>query len=109
MRDTQLIEVRVEDTNPQQAADIANALVTEFADQNQAMQSLRYAASKQSLETQIAQLDQQIQASNQALAALSHGSDQQAERDRLQANQAQYQQTKAYLLQSYEQILSAEA
>ena len=109
VRDTQLIEVQVEDTDRQRAADIANALVLEFAEQNQALQASRYTASKQSLETQLAQLDEQIKANADALAALGEGAEGQTERERLQTNQAQYRQTYAYLLQSYEQVRLAEA
>lgn len=108
VRDTTLIEVHVDDPDPQQAARLANALVAEFAEQNQAMQSSRYAASKQSLQAQLTDLDAQISANNQALKDLGDAPDRQAERDRLQANQAQYRQTYAYLLQSFEQVRLAE-
>jgi len=109
VRDTQLIEVRVEDTNPERAALIADALVAEFAEQIQQFQTSRYAASKQSLETQLADLDAQIQQTINQLSALSSGEADQAERDRLEALQAQYRQTYAYLLQSYESVRLAEA
>jgi capsular exopolysaccharide synthesis family protein len=106
---TQLIEIRVEDTRPQQAADIANALVEEFSSQNQAEQASRYAASKDTLSSQLTQLDQQIQAIGDRLAGLPDTPANQAERDQLQANLAQYRQTYASLLQSYEQVRLAEA
>lgn len=109
VRDTTLIEVRVEDTDPQRAADLANGLVLEFAERNQELQASRYSASKQSLETQLAESDRQIQAARDQLAALSTGVESQAERDRLEANLAQYRQTFTFLLQSYEQVRLAEA
>jgi non-specific protein-tyrosine kinase len=109
VRDTTLIEVRVEDIYPQRAADIANALVAEFSKRNQELQSSRYAASKQSLQSQLAQMDEQIQANNDALAALDDVPENKSERDRLEANQTQYSQTYAYLLQSFEQVRLAEA
>jgi non-specific protein-tyrosine kinase len=109
VRDTQLIVLQVEDTSPQRAADIANALVEEFAAQNAQNQAARYAAPKQSLEALLAQMDRQIQENNAALAALEEDSENRAERDRLETNRVQYGQTYAYLLQSYEQVRLAEA
>jgi capsular exopolysaccharide synthesis family protein len=109
VQNTQLIEIRVEDTRPQRAADIANALVAEFASQNQAEQASRYAASKDSLTAQLSQLDQQIQSINDQLGLLADTPANQTERDQLQANLAQYRQTYASLLQSYEQVRLAEA
>jgi capsular exopolysaccharide synthesis family protein len=109
VQNTQLIEISVEDIQPQRAADIANALVAEFASQNQAEQASRYAASKSTLTTQLSQLDQQIQAISERLEGLADTPSNQAERDQLQANLAQYRQTYASLLQSYEQVRLAEA
>lgn len=109
VRDTTLIEVRVEDTDPQRAARITDALVSEFAAQNRALQTSRYSASKTSLENELAQLDREIQASTQSLANLGNGSENQVERDRLEATLSQYRQTYAYLLQSYEQVRLTEA
>ena len=105
---TQLIQIKVEDTDPIRAAQIANALVTEFSDQNMAEQASRYAASKQSLETQLTQLDQQIQSTNQALSDLGSNPSRQSERDQLNMTLAQYQQSYANVLQSYEQLRLAE-
>ncbi len=109
MRDTTLIEVSVEDTDPQQAADIANTLVAEFALSNQALQASRYQASKDSLATQLDEMNRQIQTTTDQLAELKGTIENQPERDRLDANLTQYRQTYAYLLQSYEQVRLAEA
>lgn len=106
---TTLIEVRVEDPDPHRAADIANALVAEFSAQNEALQSSRYAESKSSLLEQLNQMDAQIQSASQALAELDATPANQPERDRLETNLAQYRQTYAYILQSYEQVRLAEA
>lgn len=107
VRDTTLIEVRVEDADPHRAAEIANTLVAVFAEQNRALQAARYDASKQSLREQMAQIEAQIREADTALAALGDVED--VQRDRLEANIAQYRQTYASLLQSYEQIRVAEA
>ena len=117
VKDTQLIVVSVVDTNPQRAVDIANTLGEVFSEQNQGLQASRYTASKQNLENQLARLDQQIQEVTMSLSNLGEepvaGSPTQdpnrVERDRLQTTLAQYRQTYAYLLQSYEQVRLAEA
>lgn len=117
VKDTQLIVVSVVDTNPQRAVDIANTLGEVFAEQNQALQASRYTASKQNLEEQLARLDQQIQEVTASLSNLgaepitgaSTPDPNRADRDRLQTTLAQYRQTYAYLLQSYEQVRLAEA
>jgi capsular exopolysaccharide synthesis family protein len=109
VNNTQLIDVKVEDTSPARAADTANALYTVFSEQNQALQSSRFASSKDSLSSQLAQMDQQIQDTNAKLAALGTTSADQAERDRLETALAQYRQTYASLLQSFETVRVAEA
>ena len=109
VKDTQLIVIRVEDTDPVRAALTANALVAEFSDQNMAEQASRYAASKESLSAQLTQLDQQIQSASATLNSLGNGLSRQAERDQLNATLSQYRQTYAALLQSYEQVRLAEA
>jgi non-specific protein-tyrosine kinase len=108
VRDTQLIEVRVQDVDPVRAALIANALVSEFAKQNQERQAVRYQASKQSLEAQVARMEAQIGQVTDQLVALGENGDE-AEKVRLESLQAQYRQTFASLLASYESVRLAEA
>jgi len=109
VQNTTLIEVRVEDTDPARAAQVANTLVDEFANQNQVLQAGKYKSSKDSLSTQLAEMNRQIQSTSDQIAALSTDSSNQADRDRLEANLAQYRQTYAYLLQTYEQVRLTEA
>ncbi len=109
VRDTQLIEVHVENTSPTLATFIADTLVDEFISQNQALQASRYANSKTSLEAQLTEVDGEIQETGAALAELEDDPENQAERDRLSTNLAQYRQTYAGLLQSYEEVRVAEA
>jgi polysaccharide biosynthesis transport protein len=109
IRDTTLIEVRYEDVDPKRAALITNTIVTVFSTQNQQLQASRYASSKSSLETQLNQMDDQIQRVSSVLSSLEENEDNQAERDRLETNLNQYRQTYAYLLQSYEQVRLVEA
>jgi len=107
VRDTQLIEIRIEDSDPTRAAEIANALVVVFTERNQALQGERYGASKESLAAQLADIDQQIEEVSQAIEGL--GSDDKVEKDRLEIRLEQRQELYASLLQSYEQVRLAEA
>lgn len=66
--EAELIEVTVDDNDPQRAADIANTLVTVFLEQNAAVQSSRFASSEESLQAQIQQVDQQIATLQEQLA-----------------------------------------
>ncbi len=109
VRDTQLIRVQVRDPDAQRAADIANALVATFTTQTHEMQTARYAASKQRLEQQMAVLDKQTQQMSSQLSGLKDTSENKGEHDRLDTTLAQYHQSYANLLQSYEQVRMAEA
>lgn len=109
VRDTQLIQISVEHTQAYRAANIANALAEEFAERTQAEQASRYTASKQNFETQLAALDQQILETTEKLSALDKTDENEVERDRLEATLAQYRQTYASLLSSYESLRLAEA
>jgi polysaccharide biosynthesis transport protein len=60
VKNTQLIQLAVEDGNPQQAADLANTLPVVFSRQNAALQAERYAAAKANLTQQMDTLTQQI-------------------------------------------------
>ena len=59
-RDTQVIEVIIEDPNPQRAADIANVLVEVLIEQNESLQAGRYASTEESIQAQVAQVESQI-------------------------------------------------
>lgn len=56
----ELIQVTVDDSNPQRAADIANTLVSAFLEQNELVQNSRFASAEESLQAQIQQVDQNI-------------------------------------------------
>ncbi|HWQ84425.1 MAG TPA: polysaccharide biosynthesis tyrosine autokinase [Anaerolineales bacterium] len=107
VRDTQLIEVTAEDNSPQRAADIANTIFQVFQAQNQALQASRFATSKESLAAQLDEVNAQVNQTEADLAALPVG--EQAERDRMESSLAQYRQTYAGLLTSYEEVRVAEA
>ena len=59
-RDTQIIEVIIEDQDPRRAADIANVLVDVLIEQNETLQTGRYASTEESMQAQIAQVEKQI-------------------------------------------------
>jgi len=102
---TQLINIFAESTDPRLAADIANMLITVFADQVQSMQTTRYSASEQSLKSQMADIDNKIKVANNQLSTTTDST----ESVRLETMIANYSQTYAGLLQSYEQIRLAVA
>lgn len=60
VRDTRILEITVEDTDPQHAADIANAVVEALIVQNNEIEASRYRNSDESLQTQIKQVEEQI-------------------------------------------------
>lgn len=73
---TQLIDIFVEDIDPNRAALIANTLVEIFIERNAQMQSMRFSESEQSLEAQIQQVDAQIEALQARSAAASNAESQ---------------------------------
>ncbi len=58
---TQLIDIVVEDSDPQHAAEIANMLVVVFTQSVQDSQARRFSSSEESLKSQIAQVEAQIE------------------------------------------------
>lgn len=109
VRDTQLIDVVVEDTDPNRAAAIANEVCTVFAEQNQAMQEARYASTKESLKDTLDELQDQIDEVEVSILALGTTPEDKSEADRLETILAEYRQTYATTLQSYEQVRLSEA
>lgn len=111
VRDTQLIELTVEDTNPQRAADIANTIVEVFAQQNRDLQLSRYTSVQQGLEQEQAQLQTNIDQTNASLARLEDSrtpADTQ-ERNRLQSALSEYRDRAAKLRASLEDMRLAVA
>lgn len=60
VRDTGLLEVTVRDTDPQQAALIANVLVEVLIEYNEALQMSRFSSSEQSLELQVNEIETEL-------------------------------------------------
>ena len=97
---TQLINIFAESTNPELAADIVNMLVAVFADQVRSLQEMRFSASEESLQAQMTDIENKIKEANDQLSEAEI----QAEKSRLETMIANYSQTYAGLLQSYEQV-----
>jgi succinoglycan biosynthesis transport protein ExoP len=102
---TQLITIFVESNNPKLAADIANKLVEVFADQVSSLQTVRFSASEKSLQAQMTDIENKIKVANDQLVDTTDPT----EKDRIETMIANYSQTYAGLLQSYEQVRLAEA
>jgi non-specific protein-tyrosine kinase len=62
VRDTQIIDIKAEDTDPERAAAIASMLVTVLIEQNEMIQSGRYTSMEESLQAQKTQMETQIAA-----------------------------------------------
>ncbi len=109
IRDTQLIQVSVQHTDPGLAAQIANEVVITFAEYNENFQASRYADTEASLSAQLDDLNLRIQEANQTLQAMGEDPDQELERSKLQTTLAQNQTLFASLLQTYESVRLAKA
>jgi polysaccharide biosynthesis transport protein len=105
VRDTQLIQVVVETTDPELSAKIANSIVDVFATQIQDIQTQRFSQSKSALETQLTDYEKQITDMTSDIAK----TDTSDEKDRLNEKITQYRGMYSNLLQSYEQIRLSEA
>jgi succinoglycan biosynthesis transport protein ExoP len=106
LRDTQLVRVSVEDTDPARAADIANTIATVFVKQTQAIQQSRYADSLTSLQAQMDELARLIQETQIELERLGEPRTEQdkARKAQLESILAGYRNTYVGLVQSYEQL-----
>jgi capsular exopolysaccharide synthesis family protein len=105
IRDTQLLEVKVEGPDPTLTALIANTLPAVFIDRNQQMQLGRVSGLKISLEKEIASVQDDIARAQSGLA----GNPDDAQRQRLETSLAQYRTTLSSLANNYNQIRIAEA
>jgi non-specific protein-tyrosine kinase len=109
IRDTQLIQVSVEHTDPTWASRIANEVVINFAEYNKNFQASRYADTEASLAAQLDELNERIQETNQTLQAMDDDPEQELERNKLETTLSQNQALFASLLQTYESVRLAKA
>jgi len=106
---TQLIEVKVRNSDAGEAAQIANMLASVYVEQHQAMQAYRFKESKQRIAAQLLQLDQQSKDTSSMLEAMKGDPNKGVERDILQVLLGQYRQSYTNLMQTYEEVQLAEA
>jgi len=109
VRDTQLIRLSVEDTDPTRAALIANTIAEVFIAQNEALQAERYADSLASTQEQIVESSALVEETQAEIDTLSTLRQEQAELARLETILAGYRSTYATLQQNYEQMRLAAA
>ncbi|MBC7232385.1 MAG: polysaccharide biosynthesis tyrosine autokinase [Chloroflexi bacterium] len=110
VRDTQLIRLKVRHPDPVLAASIANTIPQVFIEQNEKMQSARFASSKQSLAREMEALQADMESTQRKIEAeRAKANPDAAELARLETLLAQYRSSYAGLLQSYEEIRMAEA
>jgi capsular exopolysaccharide synthesis family protein len=118
IRDTQLIQVSVEDSNPARAAATANELAETLIERNKADQRARYEPDQAALDAEIADLEQKIEETQIAITALGDPLDSQnanmpeyvrMEQTRLQAELARYQTLYVMRLNSAEDLRLAAA
>ncbi|HEY52553.1 MAG TPA: polysaccharide biosynthesis tyrosine autokinase [Caldilineae bacterium] len=110
VRDTQLIDLKVEHPNPQVAANIANALPLVFIEFNNAQQTARYQESKLSLQQQLEQLNKDVRNTEAAIEEISgEGADAEGRRTLLEDRLAQYRSSFGNVLAQLESIRLAEA
>lgn len=102
---TQLLVVTVKGPNPTRASDVANAIASVFAARIRELQSQRYAASREGLAKQVADMDGQITITSNQIESTSDPSALQ----QLQARLTQYRTIYSSLVTSYEQVRLAES
>jgi len=108
IRDTQLIEIKVEDTDPGRASEIANEIGIIFAEQNLAMQEARYASTKEHLQARLDEIHKDIEEAEAEIAELRENPEVETRLDRLETTLTQYRQSYFNTLQSYDQVRLAE-
>ncbi|MDI7277664.1 MAG: Wzz/FepE/Etk N-terminal domain-containing protein, partial [Anaerolineae bacterium] len=107
VRDTQLIRLKVRHPDPALAAGIANTIPPVFIEVNEQAQSARFKSSIENLTLEMKRLEGEIEATEHALEAERAKGD--GRSTHLEALLAQYRSTYADLLQSYEEIRTAQA
>lgn len=107
-RDTELLDVRVEDRDPSRAAAIANRLVIDFISQTQAQEQQQIGASLQGLQTQAGNLEKQITDDGRTIADLQARphltSDQQAQLSNLLQRRSADSATYATVVKNLEDV-----
>ena len=109
VRDTQLVQVSVQSSNPNVAAQLANILPEVFMRMNQARQEQRFADTRQELQDELAKTESDLEQTEQTLNDLPATAENTNERDRLERLATRYQTTYNTLSKSLEDLRLAEA
>ena len=118
IRDTQLIRISVEDSDPARAVATANKIAEVFIRENQAKQQARFEGGRREIEQKIKDLEKSIEATQMAIASLGDPTDPQnvnlpefarTELARLQSQLSRYQTEYALLIRSQEDFRMAMA
>lgn len=109
IRDTQILEVRVQDTNPTKAANFANMMVIVFREQQYQLQTSRYSESKNNLESNMEEQQRVIDDLLTQLAAIPDTEENNVEREWLNLLLVQANETYGNLVNNYESLRLAEA
>lgn len=109
VRDTQLVQVVVQSSDPELAASIANILPDVFMQMNRERQQERFADTRQELQVELAAAEADLEETEQALNGLADTPENKNERDRLTRLAARYQTTYSNLSKSLEDLRLAEA
>lgn len=109
VRDTQLVQVVVQSSDPELAASIANVLPDVFMQMNRERQQERFADTRQELQVELAAAEADLEETEQALNGLADTPENKNERDRLTRLAARYQTTYSNLSKSLEDLRLAEA
>jgi non-specific protein-tyrosine kinase len=106
VRDTQLIEVDVEDASPDRAARLANEIVTQFQRQNEAIETDRYNTSRRLLQQEMDTIQADLARLSDQIAALAGRSDAEAtaKRTALQSSETQARASYTNLVSSLEEM-----
>jgi len=109
VRDTQLIQLSANNTDPVKAAMILDELIDTFINEIGQIQSQRFEKPKESLQKQLDDMEARINVTTGDLEKLINIPANREERDRLEQNLTQLRQIYSNLLLSFEQIRLAEA
>jgi len=110
VRDTTLIQLSVEDTDPERAIALANTLPEVFTQYNEKVQLSRFEESRKSLEEQLKRLEEELnRIQSQLASAKENPNATPAEITRLETQITTLQASYANLLKQYEEVRLAEA
>lgn len=109
VRDTQLVQVTVESSNSQLAAQLANILPEVFMQMNRTRQQQRFADTYQEVQSELAKAENDLEKTEITIDQLADTPENRNERDRLERLATRYQTTYNNLSKSLEDLRLAEA